>query len=72
MSRLVARGFDPDARLTIAHGYTWITAASFAKSKGLPLHLVVHDNVPDTVHLPGRRQRRQLWGKFKGYISASC
>lgn len=38
--------FRPDAVLTVAHGYPWITAAAFAKKHGLRLHLILHDDWP--------------------------
>ena len=38
------RGFAPEAVLTVAHGYSWMVAAEFAKSAELPLHLIVHDH----------------------------
>ena len=45
-----------DAVLTIAHGYSWLTAAAFAQRHGLPLHLIVHDDcVATTAVAPGLR-----------------
>lgn len=41
--------FTPDAVLTVAHGYSWVTAAQFAKHAGVPLHLIVHDDWPRIV-----------------------
>jgi glycosyltransferase involved in cell wall biosynthesis len=38
--------FSPQAVLTVAHGYTWVTAARYAERAGLPLHLIVHDDWP--------------------------
>ena len=45
-------GFEPDAVLTVAHGYLWVTAAEFARRQGLPLHLIVHDDWPRVSRLP--------------------
>ena len=39
-------GFSPDAVLTVAHGYSWVTAAQYAEDRGLPLHVIVHDDWP--------------------------
>lgn len=39
-------GFDPEAVLTIAHGYSWLAAARMAMKMELPLHLIVHDDWP--------------------------
>lgn len=36
--------FKPEAVLTVAHGYSWLTAAAFAEKAGLPLHLILHDD----------------------------
>lgn len=41
--------FTPDAVLTVAHGYSWMTAAQYAADAGLPLHLIVHDDWPRVV-----------------------
>lgn len=39
-------GFSPEAVLTVAHGYLWMTAARFTEQTGVPLHLIVHDDWP--------------------------
>jgi glycosyltransferase involved in cell wall biosynthesis len=39
-------GFTPEAVLTVAHGYSWVTAARYAEEIGAPLHLIVHDDWP--------------------------
>jgi glycosyltransferase involved in cell wall biosynthesis len=36
--------FQPEAVLTVAHGYSWLTAAAFAEKCRLPLHLILHDD----------------------------
>ncbi len=33
----------PDAVVTVAHSFSWLTAARLAQQYGLPLHLIVHD-----------------------------
>lgn len=40
----VIEEFKPDAIITVAHGYSWQTAARAAKKYRLPLHLIVHDH----------------------------
>jgi glycosyltransferase involved in cell wall biosynthesis len=42
-------GFAPEAVLTVAHGYSWVTAAQFARQAKLPLHLIIHDDWPRLV-----------------------
>ena len=39
-------GFQPEAVLTVAHGFSWMAAAAFAKRNSLPLHLIIHDDWP--------------------------
>lgn len=34
----------PDAVVTVAHGFSWLTAARLARHYGAPLHLIVHDD----------------------------
>lgn len=33
----------PDAVVTVAHGFSWLTAAAIARQYRVPLHLIVHD-----------------------------
>jgi glycosyltransferase involved in cell wall biosynthesis len=40
----LVQDFAPDAVLTVHHGYSWITAARFAERRGLPMHLILHDD----------------------------
>ena len=39
-------GFTCGSVLTVAHGFGWLAAASIAKRRKIPLHLVVHDDWP--------------------------
>lgn len=36
--------FKPEAILTVAHGFSWLTAAKAAAQHNLPLHLIIHDD----------------------------
>lgn len=47
------KDFAPDAVLTVAHGFSWITAAELAAYRNIPLHLVVHDDLPHMINLVG-------------------
>lgn len=55
-------GFQPEAVVTVAHGFSWDAAAVVAARFGLPLHLIVHDDWPSATGLPstlqGRAERR--------------
>jgi hypothetical protein len=39
----------PEAIITVCHGLFWLVAAKVANTLKVPLHLIVHDHVPDTV-----------------------
>jgi glycosyltransferase involved in cell wall biosynthesis len=43
-------GFD--SILTVAHGFGWLAAARMAKTRGVPLHLMVHDDWPRAANVP--------------------
>jgi glycosyltransferase involved in cell wall biosynthesis len=53
------RTFKPDAILTVAHGFSWLTAATLAAKHRLPLHLIVHD---DWEHLNQLPRVMKAWG----------
>jgi glycosyltransferase involved in cell wall biosynthesis len=38
--------FQPEAIVTVGHGYGWLTAASLARRLDVPMHLIVHDDWP--------------------------
>ena len=50
--------FQPQAILTVAHGFSWLTAAKLANDLKLPLHLIVHDDCVKSITLP---QPIQKW-----------
>ncbi|HKR21510.1 MAG TPA: glycosyltransferase, partial [Pyrinomonadaceae bacterium] len=41
-----------DCIVTVAHGFGWLVAASLARERRLPLHLIVHDDWPRAAHVP--------------------
>ena len=41
-----------DSILTVAHGFGWLAAASLARKRDVPLHLIVHDDWPRAAHVP--------------------
>jgi len=51
-------GFAPDAILTVVHGYGWLAAAAFAAARGLPLHLICHDDWPRVAAIHGAAKER--------------
>ena len=68
-------GFKPDAVLTVAHGYSWVTAAEFARRHRLPLHLIVHDDWPRVRSLPqafADRVDRQFRHVYRTSASRLC
>lgn len=48
----IVNDFKPEAILTVAHGFSWLTASALAKHYKLPLHLIVHDDWLSTNPLP--------------------
>jgi hypothetical protein len=67
--------FIPEAVLTVAHGSLWISAAEFARKRGLPLHLIVHDDWPKVTPAPGvlRGRLDQHFGRrFRQAASRLC
>jgi hypothetical protein len=40
-----AKNFQPEAILTVTHGFSWLTAAQLAKQLAIPLHLIIHDDI---------------------------
>jgi glycosyltransferase involved in cell wall biosynthesis len=51
-------GFVPDVVLTVAHGYSWLTAAEYAAKAKIPLCVIVHDDWPN---IGKRRGWIQSW-----------
>lgn len=45
-------GFEPQAVITVTFGFSWLTAATFALQRGLPLHLICHDDLPRVEPVP--------------------
>src|SRR5215216_8087296 len=39
-------GAGVESVLTVAHGFGWLAAANIANKRGVPLHLIVHDDWP--------------------------
>jgi Glycosyltransferase Family 4 len=58
LARKVANSFEPEAILTVAHGFSWIAAAALADSLHVPLHLIVHDDPLTKSALPRLMRRR--------------
>ncbi|HEU4435034.1 MAG TPA: glycosyltransferase [Pyrinomonadaceae bacterium] len=54
-------GFD--SILTVAHGFGWLAAARMAETRGVPLHLMVHDDWPRAANVP-RSLRKWLDTRF--------
>lgn len=65
--------FAPQAILTVAHGYTWLTAARYAAGANLPLHLIVHDDWPRMVRPSARATlERSFTGVYRQAVSRLC
>ena len=48
----VLGNFQPEAVLTVAHDFLWMTAARYARQHSLPLHLICHDDWARAVSFP--------------------
>ena len=48
--------FEPEAVVSVAHGFLWFTADAVARKLGVPLHLFLHEDWPQLVtqNQPGR------------------
>ena len=51
-------GFACEGVLTVAHGFGWLAAADVAARRGVPLHLMVHDDWPRVANV---RPRFREW-----------
>lgn len=49
--------FQPEAVLTVAHDFLWLTAARYARQHSLPLHLICHDDWPRRALVPSAFRR---------------
>lgn len=45
---IIVNSFQPEAILTVAHGFSWLAASALAERFKLPLHLIVHDEWPSS------------------------
>jgi glycosyltransferase involved in cell wall biosynthesis len=69
----VLEGFQPEAVLTVAHGYLWRAAARFAGRHRLPLHLIIHDDWPRLVPERSRDYVEREFGRvYRQAASRLC
>ena len=52
--RKAATNFNPDAIVTVAHGYSWLAACELARDLNIPCHIVVHDDWPSFTKCQGQ------------------
>jgi glycosyltransferase involved in cell wall biosynthesis len=67
--------FQPQAVLTVAHGFSWLTASAFAERHQLPLHLIIHDDWAEAASLmrfARRRLRRRFGAIYRHAASRFC
>ena len=67
--------FQPEAVLTVTHGYSWLTAAAFAEKRELPLHLILHDDWLFGLHaLAALKPQAESWfGRYyRQAVSRLC
>ena len=71
----IANEFQPEAILTVTHGFSWLIAAELAKHLNIPLHLLVHDDILALTPVPSwyRSQfNRQLQTVYRQARSRLC
>lgn len=66
--------FEPEAVLTVSHGYSWLAAGEFAQRRNLPLHLLSHDSWMHTADVPLLRkwQEREFARLYSRAASRFC
>lgn len=71
----IANDFQPEAILTVAHGFSWLTSSKLAKHLAIPLHLIVHDDILSLKPVPTwyrLRFNQQLKTVYKQASSRLC
>jgi hypothetical protein len=71
----VVRRFRPQALVTVADGYSWISAASLAARLAMPLHLICHDEWARTGGIangPQRWKDRVFGRHYRAAASRLC
>ena len=65
--------FQPEAILSVAHGFSFFTAASVAKKAGVPLHLICHDEWSERPLLCNAACKERVFGKlYRAAASRLC
>jgi hypothetical protein len=77
LARRVARdrSWQPQAVLTVAHGSSWLAAATVASQLKIPLHLIAHDDVRAASRVPSEvfGELDQCFGDvWRGAASRMC
>ena len=71
----VAQKFQPEAILTVSHGFSWLAAAALARQLNIPLHLIVHDDIVSLTTVPScyrLRFNRQIQRVYNQARSRMC
>lgn len=66
--------FQPEAALTVSHGFSWITARQFAQGR-MPLHMIVHDDWQTTTPVSAcyrYRLQRHFATAYRGAAECYC
>ncbi len=66
---------QPEAVLTVAHDFLWLTAARYAQKHSLPLHLICHDDWPRLAPVPlvfCNRLEREFMKVYRQAVSCLC
>ena len=68
-------GFNCESVLTVAHGFGWLAAAEIARTREVPLHLIIHDDWPRVADVPPQFRNwldRQFSSAYRQARSRLC
>lgn len=68
--RATLNGFQPSAVVTVVHGYSWLTAAEYARQADLPLHLILHDDWLSSVVAMKGTLAEKLFRRYYSYAAS--
>ncbi len=69
------KGFEPAVVCTVGHGYSWMTAAAYARQYKLPLHFIIHDDWPRAARIvsPARKWLNDRFGQvYRQSVTRMC
>jgi hypothetical protein len=71
----LANSFNPEAVLSVTHGFSWLAAAAYAEKYALPLHLILHDEWVKNIRAPEwlcSRMDKKFGAYYRQAVSRLC